>query len=183
MRERVRAYKRFYARARAREIRRKPSKYKNLCDREFIRKTSRIVILEQGMEVLDERKKGIAEKIKESDFIKRVKGVKNVKIIAAIFIIAIALIIYSTVASSKASEKNVSTMTNDEKRLSAILSSVDGAGEVETMITCADGKIVGVLIIADGAKNPLVRIRLLKAGSSALGVDEDVVSVLSRKSN
>ena len=82
------------------------------------------------MEVLDERKKGIAEKIKESDFIKRVKGVKNVKIIAAIFIIAIALIIYSTVASSKASEKNVSTMTDDEKRLSAILSSVDGAGEV-----------------------------------------------------
>ncbi len=135
------------------------------------------------MEVLDERKKGIAEKIKESDFIKRVKGVKNVKIIAAIFIIAIALIIYSTVASSKASEKNVSTMTDDEKRLSAILSSVDGAGEVETMITCADGQIVGVLIIADGAKDPLVRIRLLKAGSSALGVDEDVVSVLSRKSN
>lgn len=29
------------------------------------------------MEVLDERKKGIAEKIKESDFIKRVKGVKT----------------------------------------------------------------------------------------------------------
>lgn len=49
------------------------------------------------------------------------------------------------------------------------------------MISKSSGEIVGVLVIADGASNPLVRLRLLQAASSALGVDSDVVSVLSRK--
>ena len=121
------------------------------------------------------------EKVK-SDVLKtweKIKGIKNIKIIALIFIIAISLIIYSSVATSKQTEKTV--QNEDELRLASILSSIDGAGEVETMISKSSGEIVGVLVIADGASNPLVRLRLLQAASSALGVDSDVVSVLSRK--
>lgn len=121
------------------------------------------------------------EKVK-SDVLKtweKVKGIKNIKIIALIFIIAISLIIYSSVATSKQTEKTF--QNEDELRLASILSSIDGAGEVETMISKSSGEIVGVLVIADGASNPLVRLRLLQAASSALGVDSDVVSVLSRK--
>ncbi len=121
------------------------------------------------------------EKVK-SDVLKtweKIKGIKNIKIIALIFIIAISLIIYSSVATSKQTEKTF--QNEDELRLASILSSIDGAGEVETMISKSSGEIVGVLVIADGASNPLVRLRLLQAASSALGVDSDVVSVLSRK--
>ena len=121
------------------------------------------------------------EKVK-SDVLKtweKIKGIKNIKIIALIFIIAISLIIYSSVATSKQTEKTF--QNEDELRLASILSSIDGAGEVETMISKSAGEIVGVLVIADGASNPLVRLRLLQAASSALGVDSDVVSVLSRK--
>lgn len=121
------------------------------------------------------------EKFK-SDVLKtweKIKGIKNIKIIALIFIIAISLIIYSSVATSKQTEKTF--QNEDELRLASILSSIDGAGEVETMISKSSGEIVGVLVIADGASNPLVRLRLLQAASSALGVDSDVVSVLSRK--
>lgn len=121
------------------------------------------------------------EKVK-SDVLKtweKIKEIKNIKIIALIFIIAISLIIYSSVATSKQTEKTF--QNEDELRLASILSSIDGAGEVETMISKSSGEIVGVLVIADGASNPLVRLRLLQAASSALGVDSDVVSVLSRK--
>ena len=121
------------------------------------------------------------EKVK-SDVLKtweKIKGIKNIKIIALIFIIAISLIIYSSVATSKQTEKTF--QNEDELRLASILSSIDGAGEVETMISKSSGEIVGVLVIADGASNPLVRLRLLQAATSALGVDSDVVSVLSRK--
>ena len=121
------------------------------------------------------------EKVK-SDVLKtweKIKGIKNIKIIALIFIIAISLIIYSSVATSKQTEKTF--QNEDELRLASILSSIDGAGEVETMISKSSGEIVGVLVIADGASKPLVRLRLLQAASSALGVDSDVVSVLSRK--
>lgn len=109
----------------------------------------------------------------------KIKGIKNIKIIVLIFIIAIALIIYSNVATTKQSATQ--TFQNDEEtRLSSILSSVEGAGEVETMITKSSGQVVGVLVIADGANNPLVRLRLLQAASSALGVDSEIVSVMSR---
>lgn len=121
------------------------------------------------------------EKVK-NDVLKtweKIKGIKNIKIIALIFIIAISLIIYSSVATSKQTKKTF--QNEDELRLASILSSIDGAGEVETMISKSSGEIVGVLVIADGASNPLVRLRLLQAASSALGVDSDVVSVLSRK--
>lgn len=110
----------------------------------------------------------------------KIKGIKSIKIIALIFIIAIALIIYSSVAADKESEKQ-SFQNDDETRLASILSSVEGAGEVETMITKSSGQIVGVLVIADGANNPIVRLRLLSATASALGVDSDTVSVMSRK--
>lgn len=125
--------------------------------------------MSEGIDKIKADAKGVFEKI---------KGIKNIKIIVLIFIIAIALIIYSNVATTKQSAQ---TFQNDEEtRLSSILSSVEGAGEVETMITKSSGQVVGVLVIADGANNPLVRLRLLQASSSALGVDSEIVSVMSR---
>lgn len=125
--------------------------------------------MSEGIDKIKVDAKGVFEKI---------KGIKNIKIIVLIFIIAIALIIYSNVATTK---RSTQTFQNDEEtRLSSILSSVEGAGEVETMITKSSGQVVGVLVIADGANNPLVRLRLLQAASSALGVDSEIVSVMSR---
>ena len=125
--------------------------------------------MSEGIDKIKADAKGVFEEI---------KGIKNIKIIVLIFIIAIALIIYSNVATTKQSAQ---TFQNDEEtRLSSILSSVEGAGEVETMITKSSGQVVGVLVIADGANNPLVGLRLLQAASSALGVDSEIVSVMSR---
>lgn len=125
--------------------------------------------MSEGIDKIKADAKGVFEKI---------KGIKNIKIIVLIFIIAIALIIYSNVATTN---RSAQTFQNDvETRLSSILSSVEGAGEVETMITKSSGQVVGVLVIADGANNPLVRLRLLQAASSALGVDSEIVSVMSR---
>ena len=125
--------------------------------------------MSEGIDKIKADAKGVFEKI---------KGIKNIKIIVLIFIIAIALIIYSNVATTKQSAQ---TFQNDEEtRLSSILSSVEGAGEVETMITKSSGQVVGVLVSAGGANNPLVRLRLLQAASSALGVDSEIVSVMSR---
>jgi len=139
------------------------------------------------MEVEDRRDEGILHKIKQSAVMQKLKGVKNIRIIAVVFIIAIALIIYSTVATStkKKSETQTSvsqSLENDEEaRLSAILSNLEGAGDVQTMITKSDGEITGVLVIADGAKNPMIRLRLMQACASALGISEDVICVLCKQ--
>lgn len=134
------------------------------------------------MEVSDERKDSV--KAETKGFIKKFKGIKNLQIIVVIFIIAVALIIYSTVTAAKSADSTQtvgSVMTSDEQRLSAILSNIDGAGKVEAMITSADGTITGVLVIADGADDITVRLRLLEATATALGVSRNVVNVYSRK--
>lgn len=135
------------------------------------------------MEVSDERKESV--KSTASGLMKKLKGIKNLQIIAVIFIIAVALIIYSTVMTTK--EKNdvktisSAVMTSEEQRLSSILGNIDGAGKVETMITSQNGEIVGVLVIADGADSIMVRLRLMDATATALGVSKDKINVFSRK--
>lgn len=138
------------------------------------------------MEVEDKRKDGLAQRIGNSAIVKKLKSIKNIRIIAVVFIIAIALIIYSSVVASRESKtgsqsQRQTVQSEDEQRLSGILSQIDGAGQVQTMITRTDGQIVGVLVIADGAKNPYVRLKLMQASATALGVSEDVISVLCKQ--
>ena len=136
------------------------------------------------MEVHDERKQNSSSSA--GGIFKKLKGIKNLQIIVVIFIIAVALIIYSTVMTSKDAKVNGDTsagsvMTSDEQRLSAILSNIVGAGKVDAMITTDDGRITGVLVIADGASDITVRLRLLDATATALGVSKSIVNVFSRK--
>jgi hypothetical protein len=141
------------------------------------------------MEVEDRRKEGgLFEKIKNNPTYKKIKGIKNIRLIGVVFIIALALIIYSSVISSNAlsdgsgGDTSVSDdMDSDEQRLASILSGIEGAGEVRTMITEKDGVIVGVLIVAEGAQNIPVMINLIEAASTALGVDRKIVSVYRMK--
>ena len=138
------------------------------------------------MEVLDERKPDVLSKVRNSGIVKKIKGIKNIRIIAAIFIIAVALLIYSSVATGNAartasSDEQSTEMDEDESRLASILEGVGGVGRVETMITREDDTIVGILVIAEGAEDIAVRLRLLSAVTTAMGVDKQIVNVYTMK--
>lgn len=139
------------------------------------------------MEIRDERKSDVIDKVKNSGIVKKLKSIKNIRIIAAIFIIAIALLIYSTVATEKAT-RSVSTdvaaseMDAEESRLASILEGLEGVGRAQTMITRGENdEIVGILVIAEGAEDITVRLRLLGAVTTAMGVDADIVNVYTMK--
>lgn len=135
------------------------------------------------MQIEDKRNDGFLGRVKSSPTIKKLKGIKNIQIVALVFIIAVGLIIYSTVMTSRADgrEQQASVMTEEEQRLSAALSSIDGAGRVETMITVQNNVVVGVIVIADGANSITVRLKLLDAAATALGVSKQIVNVYSHK--
>ncbi len=138
------------------------------------------------MEVLDERKPDVLSKVRNSGIVKKIKGIKNIRIIAAIFIIAVALLIYSSVATGNAartasSDEQSAEMDEDESRLASILEGLEGVGRVETMITREDDTIVGILVIAEGAEDIAVRLRLLSAVTTAMGVDKQIVNVYTMK--
>ena len=139
------------------------------------------------MQVSDERKEDVWSKLKGSSLLKKLRGIKNIRLIAAIFIIAIALLIYSSVATgntSRAADSDVSSseMDAEEARLASVLRGLEGVGRVETMITRdADDEIVGIIVIAEGAEDIAVRLRLLSAVTTAMGVDDKIVNVYTMK--
>lgn len=126
------------------------------------------------MEVVDQRRKSVVERLKEQPVFKKVLGVKNISIIVVTIIIALALLIYSSVDKE---DSSVNDMDDEEMRLSAVLSEIEGAGKVTTMIVREDGKVKGVLVIAEGAEDISVMLKLLNATSTVMGVDRSVVEV------
>lgn len=139
------------------------------------------------MEVKDERRSDLFDKVRNSSVLKKIRGIKNIRLIAAIFIIAVALIIYSNVAADRAAADRTAgapetSMDSDESRLAGILEGLEGVGRVETMITRGeDDGVVGIIVIAEGAEDIATRLRLLSAVTTAMGVDKQIVNVYTMK--
>ena len=139
------------------------------------------------MEVKDERRSDLFDKVRNSSVLKKIRGIKNIRLIAAIFIIAVALIIYSNVAADRAASDRTAgapetSMDSDESRLAGILEGLEGVGRVETMITRGEGdEVVGIIVIAEGAEDIATRLRLLSAVTTAMGVDKQIVNVYTMK--
>lgn len=127
------------------------------------------------MEVVDKRKQGFFEKLKNHPSVKKVLAIKNLKIMVVAIIIAIGLIIYSTIETTATTESTY--MDQEEIRLATTLSNIDGVGEVKTMITRNGDEISGVLVIAEGAENISVMLKLLDATATVMGVDKSIVEV------
>lgn len=139
------------------------------------------------MEVKDERRSDLFDKVRNSSVLKKIRGIKNIRLIAAIFIIAVALIIYSNVAADRTASESTAgapetSMDSDESRLAGILEGLEGVGRVETMITRGeDDEVVGIIVIAEGAEDIATRLRLLSAVTTAMGVDKQIVNVYTMK--
>lgn len=128
------------------------------------------------MEVVDNRKSSSFQKLKEHPFVKKVLAIKNIRLIAVALIIALALIIYSGVGSASSTD-TPSNMDLEESRLATVLSNIQGAGKVEVMISRKDDTITGVLVVAEGARDISVLLKLLDATSTVMGVDKSIVEV------
>jgi hypothetical protein len=72
--------------------------------------------------------------------------------------------------------------TEMESRLSGVLSSIAGAGDVEVMVVQDEGGVRGVLVVADGAGELTVRTELMRAAMTALDVPASSVEVFARES-
>ncbi|MDD4839806.1 MAG: hypothetical protein PHE93_03950 [Clostridia bacterium] len=147
------------------------------------------------MEIEDKRKIGAFSKLKNNAVLKKLKKVKNIEFIACVFILAIALLLYSVVsnANSNISDTTASTTSSEsatdiESRLASILSQIDGAGNVSVMVTYCDEvlggdskKISGVIVVASGADDIGVRLELMQAVETALSIDAKLVDVFTKK--
>lgn len=85
-----------------------------------------------------------AYKEKAKAFFDKLKAIKNIEIIIAVVVIATLILLYSLITTDKKKVEKVNVSDNNqeisltdevERRLSDVLSKIDGAGKVEVMIT------------------------------------------------
>lgn len=106
---------------------------------------------------------------------------KNKKIIIVVLLIAILIgTVYLIDKGSKSHTSTVNSSKSDmEIKLTGILSNIEGVGNTDVMITENDGKILGVVIVCEGANNLMTRSNILNAVSTALNIDKKIIAIYS----
>lgn len=97
------------------------------------------------------------------------------------WLVAALLLVVALCLSLGASEGSRAAQTADEARLSRILSAMVGAGTVDVAIYYDDAAPCGAVVVADGARDAAVRIRLTGAVTTLLGLDASRVAVYERE--
>lgn len=71
--------------------------------------------------------------------------------------------------------------STEESRISRVLSAIDGAGTVEVAVYYEDTLPCSAVVVADGAGDVAVQLRLISAVTTLLGIQQDRVAIYERE--
>ena len=117
-------------------------------------------------------------------FLDKIKAMKGGIWVMVLMVCAVSCLLLPS------GRENASGMTEEEKRISATLSQIAGAGETRVSIYYAQetsafggsGRTpVGAVIVAQGAGDVGVRLKLKRAAETLLGLPENAVEVFRRE--
>lgn len=135
---------------------------------------------------------------KFKNFAKKCKNIKGFEIICALVIAVIAIGIYFSVnAVNTRREDSPTVSAGDGKIVTSIknlLSQIDGVGECDVLVTykptdgenTADGmdatdNVQGVVVVAQGGQDVLVRIKIINALCTLLNIQADDIQIFEKK--
>lgn len=138
----------------------------------------------------------MADRVK--NFVEKCKKIKGFEIICALLIAAVALCVYFSVNAITDNRKTQATVK--EKRdglvgeIESILSSIDGVGECEVLVTYKQGSenssvgeldstdnIRGVVVVAQGGQDVLIRIKITNALCTLLKIEASNIQIFEMK--
>lgn len=136
------------------------------------------------------------EKIK--NFAKKCKKIKGFEIICALVIAVIAICIYFSVNAVKTSSDEQTSASASESKIEVgiknLLSQIDGVGACDVLVTykpsdeSANGdamdstdNIQGVVVVAQGGQDVLVRIKIINALCTLLNIQADDIQIFEKK--
>ena len=135
---------------------------------------------------------------KFKNFAKKCKNIKSFEIICALVIAVIAIGIYFSVNAVNTRQEDSPTVSaGDGKIVTSIknlLSQIDGVGECDVLVTykptdgenTADGmdatdNVQGVVVVAQGGQDVLVRIKIINALCTLLNIQADDIQIFEKK--
>lgn len=116
--------------------------------------------------------------------LKFVNDNKKIIIVVILIIVLVGTIYFinkSTVGERSVSNFNGADKSAAEIKLSGILSSIEGVGATDVMITEDNEEIVGVVIVCEGADNIMTKNNILNAVSTALNINKKIIAIYSMK--
>ncbi len=73
------------------------------------------------------------------------------------------------------------TASTEESRISRVLSAIEGAGTVEVAVHYEDSLPCSAVVVAQGAGDVAVQLRLMSAVTTLLGIDQNRVAIYERE--
>ena len=73
------------------------------------------------------------------------------------------------------------TASTEESRISRVLSTIQGAGDVEVAVYYEDAVPCGAVVVAQGAGDVAVQLRLAAAVTTLLGIDQSRVAIYPKE--
>ena len=129
---------------------------------------------------------------KFSSLWKKLKSIKNIEVILAVLLGLVVLLVYFSSMGAKSGVANNITYSNSyvqeiETKLENLISSIEGAGRVEVMIMCEGEdeinkteypKVVSAVIVSSGADSTKVKLDIIRAVETLLGLKSTSIEVL-----
>ena len=108
--------------------------------------------------------------------IEAIKANKTLLIVLTIVFVLIAIVVIFY-EDEDVSTATVTDKSSTEQRLEAILSTIEGVGEISVFVTENDGEVEGVVIVCQGADSIMTRNDILNAVSTALNVNKNIIAI------
>ena len=105
---------------------------------------------------------------------------KDVFIIAVLAIVLI-IAVWRIFAKDSASTQTNITLSENEQKVSRLLSSIEGVGEAEVMICETEEGVQSVVVVCEGANDLHVIMNVREAVATALGTQEKAVKIYLKK--
>ncbi len=100
----------------------------------------------------------------------------------AFLLIAVITVLTVSVIGVKIDPRKIVSSSSTEKKLSSILSSVEGVGETKVMIKYDNSEnIEGVMVTCIGGGNPLIKEKVVYGVASTLDISKEKVTVFQMK--
>lgn len=137
--------------------------------------------------------------MKVKEVVERCRKIKGFEIICALVIAVVAICVYFSVNAMTGNGETKSTSTSQKQdgligEVKSILSSIDGVGECEVLITYKYGEeeinvgslnstdnIQGVVVVAQGGQDIYTRIKITNALCTLLKIEANNIQIFEMK--
>lgn len=121
------------------------------------------------------------------NFFAKLKSIKNIEIYVALILAVIVVILVFAGSGTKNASNSVVDDTyigQMEHKICSVIQKIAGCGKAEVAISYdeAEESFVGVVVVAEGASDPIVRFKIVEVVVTLLNVDSSDVAVFTYKS-